>query len=617
MSENKINVTELDFDGIKNNLVNFLSSQTSLKDYNFEGSALSTLVNVLAYNTHYNAIIANMLGNEMFLDSAVSRASVVSKSKELNYTPRSRSSASAIVNIVVKNVVGNPSSITLPKNTKFSTTIDGKTYSFITNAQHTAPNISNVYTFSNIKIYEGTLNTATFEVGIDTKFYTIPSEKVDIDTISILVQNSASDLNVNSYIKCQDITSISNSDKVFFIQGHEESKYQIYFGDNIIGNSPVPGNIIIIKYIETNGAVANNAKVFNRFGATTIAGSSNITITTVSQSTGGKNQESIDDIKFNAPKAYTSQNRMVTVDDYKTLLISNLDTIKSVSVWGGEDNNPPDFGAVYICIVPTTGDVYSDAEKFNIINYIVNSKKMIGIRPKIVDPFYIYVKINSTVYYNINQTSSSPEELANTVYNSIVNYSTNNLEKFDGVFRYAALSKLIQESDPSIVSNITNITMHQYLVPTYGKPTSYIIDFYNPINQNDFKTPENSFRCSRGFKIIGDSKTYFFEDDGNQFIRLFYYDGENKVYAKSNIGTIDYNRGRISINTIAISSIDLVSSSDPGLEIVAVPRSNDIVPIMNMIVKVREGDIKTSCIVDPISSGGNASGTKYIFSESR
>jgi hypothetical protein len=617
MAENKINVTELDFDGIKNNLVNYLSTQSSLKDYNFEGSALSTLVNVLAYNTHYNAIIANMLGNEMFLDSAVSKSSVISKAKELNYTPRSKSSSVAIVNIVVKNVPGNPNSLTIPKNTKFTSTINGKSYSFITNSQYVAPNVSDVFTFSNVKLYEGILSTASFVVGFDTKFFTIPSNSVDIDTVKVLVQNSSSDLNVTPYTKCIDITGVNNTDTVFFIQGYKESEYQVYFGDGIIGKSPVQGNIVIIEYIATNGSMANNAKVFNRFGSTTIGGSSNITITTISQSSGGKDSENIEDIKFNAMKSFTAQNRMVTVDDYKTLLKQNISTIKSISVWGGEDNNPPDYGSVYICIEPVSGGVYSDAEKYNIINYIINSKKIIGIKPKIVDPVYIYLKINSVLYYNTNKTSLSGDELSTIAYNTIKQYNSTYLDKFDGSFRYAALSKFIQECDPSVVSNITNISMHQYLIPTYGKPTSYTLDFYNPIYQNDFKTPENSFRCSRGFRIVGDSKTYFFEDDGNKFIKLFYYDGLNKVYANSNIGTIDYEKGRVKINTISISSIDLVSSTDIGLEIVAIPKSNDVIPLLNMIVKIKDGDIKTSSIPDPLSSGGNSSGSNYIFSESR
>lgn len=615
--ENTKRVTELDFVDIKSNLVDYLSQQSTLKDFNYEGSALSTLVNVLAYNTHYNAIIANMMGNEMFLDSALSRASIISKAKELNYTPRSKTCPIATVNIEVRNVSGNPSTTTLPKNTKFTTSIDGISYSFITNASYIANNVSNVYTFSGIKLYEGILSTSSFIMSTTGQnLFTIPTENVDIDTIKVIVQNSQSDLRVEQYIKCTDITQISGTDAVFFIQAHENN-YQIYFGDNIIGKKPNSGAVIIVEYISTNGANANGAKVFSRFGSTTIGGSSNIVINTTIAAIGGKNAESTYDIKFNAPKAYTTQNRMVTSDDYKFLIQRNVSNVKSISVWGGEDNVPPDYGSVYICIEPETDDYLTDNAKQDIISYVINSKKMIGIRPKIVDPMYIYMKINSTVYYNSNLTSQSPIQLSNVVTNTIKAYNDNNLEKFDGVFRYSALSKNIDNTDPSIVSNITTISMHQYLVPVFGMEIGYTIKFNNPIYQNEFKTAENSFRSSRGFRITGDSKTYYFEDDGNQYIKLFYYDGSTKIHTKSNIGTIDYTNGIVNLNKISISSIDYVNSDDIGLEIVAVPMSNDIIPIMNSIIKIKDSDITVNALIDPISSGYNASGTKYIFTESR
>ncbi len=616
MANNKIRVTDLDFAEIKANLVSYLSGQDTLKDYNFEGSALSTLVNVLTYNTHYNAILANLVGNEMFLDSAVSRSSIVSKASELNYVPKSVTSSVATVNIVVRNVPGNPQSVTLPKNTKFVSTINGKSYSFITNSAYIAPNVSNVYTFTGVKLFEGVLSVATFAAN-SSGIYTLPTDNIDIGSLAVLVQDSSSTLNVTPFSRCLDITGVTAESEVFFVQGYKEYSYQIYFGDNIIGKRPSLGNIIIVEYIKTNGAVANNAKVFGRFGSTTIGGSSNITITTTTQSTGGQSVESNSDIKYNAVKSFTAQNRMVTPDDYKILLKQELDIIKSISVWGGEDNNPPDFGAVYICIEPNNSDYLSETDKHYIINYIINSKKIIGIRPKIVDAQYVYLKINSTVYYNYNKTNLTNTQLASNVLNTIKNYNATNLEKFDGVFRYSAMSAQIDATDPSIVSNITTISMHQYLIPNYNKPTSYTINFLNPIYQNEFRTAENSFRSSRGFRITGDSKTYYFEDDGDKFIRLFYYNGTEKIFVKNNIGLIDYVNGTVKLNTISISSIDLVDDSDVGLEIIAVPMSNDVIPIGNMIIKISDSDITTNAIVDTISSGFNVSGTKYTFSESR
>jgi hypothetical protein len=616
MANNKIRVTDLDFAEIKTNLVSYLSGQDTLKDYNFEGSALSTLVNILAYNTHYNAVLANLIGNEMFLDSAVTRSAIVSKATELNYVPKSVTSAMATVNITVRNVPGNPQSVTLPKNTKFTTSINGKSYSFITNSSYIAPNISNVYTFSNVQLFEGVLSVATFAAN-SSGIYTLPTDDIDVGSLSVLVQESSSNLNVEPYLRCMDITGVTASSQVFFVQGYKEYSYQIYFGDNVIGKRPSPGNIVIVEYIKSSGNAANNAKVFGRFGSTTIGGSSNITISTITQSTGGQSAESSENVKYNAVKSFTAQNRMVTPDDYKILLKQELDIIKSISVWGGEDNNPPDFGAVYICIEPTNSDYLSETDKQYIINYIIHSKKIIGIRPKIVDAQYIYLKINCSVYYNYNKTNLTDTQLASNVLTTIKNYNTNNLEKFDGVFRYSALSSLIDNTDPSIVSNITTMSMHQYLIPNYNKPTSYTINFLNPIYQNEFKTAENSFRSSRGFRISGDNKTYYFEDDGDKYIRLFYYNGTEKIFVKNNIGTIDYINGTVKLNTISISSIDLANDSDVGLEIIAVPMSNDVIPVGNMIIKINDSDIKTSAIVDTISSGYNVSGSKYIFTESR
>lgn len=614
--DNRIRITDLDFSDIKDNLLTYLGSQDVLKDYNYEGSALSTLANILAYNTHYNAIIANMLGNEMFMDSAVSRASIVSRAKEFNYTPKSKTASVAIVNIKVRNVSGNPSSITLPKNTVFGTTINGSSYSFLTNSTYTAQNVSNEYTFSNVKLYEGTLLTSSFVVNTTDNLYTLPNDSIDVSTLRIIVQESSSNLATTSYTRCTDITNITATDPVFFVQGYKDYSYQIYFGDNVLGKQLSNGNIIIAEYIVTNGSLGNNAVTFTR-GSSTIAGSSNITITTTQQSTGGTDAETNAQIKFNAPKAYTAQNRMVTPDDYKTLLRQLVNNIKSISVWGGEDNVPPDFGAVYVCIEPTTGSQLTVSEKNNIITTIINSRKMIGIRPVIVDPKYLYLRVESVIYYDSTKTSLTDVDIATNAATAISTYNTNNLEKFDGVFRYSKLGTEIDKSDPSIVSNITNISMHQYLEPIIGTPTSYEINFYNPIYKNEFGTAENSFRSSRGFRILGDTKTYYIEDDGNQYIKLFYLDNANKIYVSHNIGTIDYTHGKIVLNPLNITSIDYVDINDRGLELLAIPESNDIVPIMDMILKIKSSDIKTSAIVDTFTSGYNSAGTNYPFSSSR
>lgn len=614
-TNNKLRVSELDFDTIKANLTSYMSGQQVFSDYIFEGSALSTLIDLLAYNTHYNAIMANMLANEMFLDSAVARGSAVSIAKQLNYYPSSYSAPLAKVDITVNSPVGNPSSIILPKNSKFTSVVDGTSYNFITTDTYEISPVGGVYKFSNVSIYEGTLKTFSYVVDLASSQnkYTIPEENVDLSHLRVYIQNSVSDLTLTRYYPSTDITQVTGISEVYFIQAARSNLYEIYFGDGVLGKALANGNIVILEYLITAGVDANSAKTFRSAGP--IAGSSSIAVNTVNVAAGGRGVESIESIKRNAPKAYTAQNRMVTAGDIKTLLPQYYPDIKSVSVWGGEENIPPDYGNVYISIEPYNYGTLTTAQKNEIVTSIIGPKKMISVVHNIVDPQYIYMTVDSTAYYDPNKSVFDPNALKVIVKNAIATYGNNELAKFDGVFRYSKLSSVIDSSDPSITSNITKFTLHQYFVPVYGQSTQYIVDFYNPLYKNEFETPENSIYSS-GFKITNDSHIFYLEDDGKQYMRLYYLDNTTKIYIDNRAGTVDYITGRISVR-LNVSSIIPVNVGDTGIQLSVKTQSFDVIPVRNVILRLREEDIVTNCVIDNIASGASTAGNTHIFTSSR
>jgi len=613
-NDKTMRVSSLDFQEIKANLISFMQAQDTFADYSFAGSALNTLIDLLSYNTYYNSIIANQLANETFLDSAVSRGSVVSHAKELGYYPRSRSSAKALTTITVNNPTGTPSLITLPKNSQFNTTIDGESYKFVTLEEVTTSPIGGVYSFPNIYLYEGTLNSYSYvvDLGNSQQKFIIPSQNVDLSTLRVYVQNSISDLTIKNYNESTDITKVTGTSEVYFIQGTNTNKYEVYFGDGILGKSVANGNVVILEYVISSGVSANGAKVFR--AASAIAGSTSVAVTTIDISYGGSEFETIDSIKKNAPRAFSTQNRMVTVEDIRTLLPIAYPNIKSISVWGGEEELPPSFGSVFIAIEPLNYGALSASEKLDIINNIISERKMIGIQYNIIDPEYTYFDINVTTYYDKSISLISAEEIKTLTKNQIMIYNNTELSQFKGVFRYSKLSTLIDNVNPSIVSNIMTFRLKKYITPIYGFDTQYDIKFYNPIYTNPTRTPQGSVSSS-GFTIQGDSRILYMDDDGNKYIRLYYLDNTSKIYINNNIGTIDYVTGRILLN-LNISTFLPVNVNDTGISFTVNTQSNDIIPIRNMILRINEEDITTNAIVDALSDG-NQSGINYSFTTSR
>ena len=609
----KLEISELDFDGIKANLKNFLSQQDEFRDYDFEGSGMSVLIDMLAYNTHYLGFNANMLANEMFLDSADLRASVVSKAKQVGYTPISSTAAQAVIDITVNNAVG--STLTMERGTQFSTTVDGTSYNFVNNADLSITPIDGVYKFSNVDIFEGTYLNFKYTVNtsdIDQRFI-IPNDNVDTNTLTVKVQESSSDSTTNTYTLATGIIGLDSTSKVFFLQEVENGRYEVTFGDGVLGKAVADGNIIITDYINTNTTEANSATTFTLNGS--IGGFSNATVTTVSDAGGGSLPESITSIKYNAPRDYTAQDRAVTADDYKVLVKSLYANAQAVQVYGGEDAAIPDYGKVYISIKAKSGTSLTETTKATIINSL-KQYAVASIRPVIINPEITYITLDVNFKYDTGATTKDVSTLQTNVLTVISDYNEDALQDFTGVFRHSKLLENINNADSSILSNITTVKLYKFITPTLSESLKYTLSynnaFFNP--HSGHNSSGGGVVSSTGFKINNDDSTneHFLDDDGAGNIRVYYLSGTTRNYTSTSFGTVDYATGEIiltSANITSISNIDGAAST--RIRVFAIPNSNDVVPVRNQVLEI---DISNSTItgnVDTVESGSSQAGTSY------
>jgi len=613
----KLEISQLDFDGIKDNLKTFLSQQDEFTDYDFEGSGMNVLLDVLAYNTHYLGYNANMLANEMYLDSADQRSSVVSLAKQVGYTPKSAVSSTATIDVVVNN--GSGSSITMSRGTKFTTTVDGTNYSFVNNADVSIQPIDGVYKFSNLDIYEGTyLNYKYTANTSDTdQRFIIPNDFVDTTTLTVKVQESSSDSTTNTYTLAAGVTGIDSTSKVYFLQEVENGRYEVYFGDDVIGQSIKDGNIVILDYITCNLDEPNGASTFTLSG--TVGGFANVTITTLNNANNGSSPETIKSIKYNAPRDYSAQDRAVTAEDYKVLVKSLYANAQSVQVYGGEDAAIPDYGKVYISIKAKSGSNLTEATKVSLVKSL-KSYAVASITPVIIDPETTFITLTTTFKYDSNQTTKDVSTLTTNVVNAISSYNTDTLENFTGMFRYSALTKTIDDSDTSILSNITKVKMYKYITPTLNSGLKYTLSFnnafYNP--HSGHNTNAGGVVSSTGFKILGDdTNEHFLDDDGQGNVRVYYLSGTTRIYTSSTYGTIDYTTGEIiltSSNITSISNVDGAASTQ--IRVTVLPDSNDIVPVRNQVLSVDTANSTVSGSIDEIESGSSQAGTSYTTTSS-
>jgi hypothetical protein len=614
----KLEISQLDFDGIKDNLKTFLSQQDEFTDYDFEGSGMNVLLDVLAYNTHYLGYNANMLANEMYLDSADQRSSVVSLAKQVGYTPKSAVSSTATIDVLVNN--GSGASITMSRGTKFTTTVDGTNYSFVNNADVSISPVDGVYKFSNLDIYEGTyLNYKYTANTSDTdQRFIIPNDNVDTTTLTVKVQNSSSDSTTNTYRLASGITALDSTSTVYFLQEVENGRFEVYFGDGVLGKAIADGNIVILDYITCNLDEPNGATTFTLSG--TVGGFANVTITTIGNAANGSAAETIKSIKYNAPRDYTSQDRAVTAEDYKVLVKSLYANAQSVQVYGGEDAATPDYGKVYISIKAKSGSNLTEVTKTSLVQSL-KSFAVASVTPVIIDPETTFITLTTTFKYDSSLTTKDVSTLQTNVLNAITSYNTSTLEDFTGMFRYSAVGQTIDGADSSILSNITKVKMYKYITPTLSSGLKYTLSFnnafYNPHSEHNKSA--GGIVSSTGFKINDDSSTneHFLDDDGAGNIRVYYLSGTTRIYTSSTFGTVNYTSGEIiltSANITSISNVDGAASTQ--IRVTVQPDSNDIVPVRNQVLSIDTANSSFTGSVDEIESGSSQAGTGYTTTSS-
>lgn len=607
----KLQVTELDFDLIKDNLKTYMKNQTEFSDYNFEGSGMSQIIDLLAYNTHYLAMNANFAMNEAFLDSATLRSSVVSHAKGLGYTPRSARAPVAYVDVTLNS--STATSATLAKGTRFTTKVDGSTFGFVVNEDITTTPTNGVMRFINVPIYEGTLITSRYTVdlnNIEQKFL-ISDDRGDTTTLKVSVQTSGSDVSTTTYTLATDITQVTSGAKVYFLQESTDGKFEVYFGDGVVGSSISNGNIVQLQYVVTNKDRANGAKSFS---TTSVSGETDVTVALLVAALGGAEPESISSIKFNAPLDYSSQGRAVTTQDYKTILPTVYAGTQAVQVWGGEDNDPPIYGQVFLSVRTKSGTNLTQAQK-NSIAVDLKKYNIASIRPTFVNPLITKIKLKVDFKFDSKTTTKTVGDLETLIRSTLATYNAGDLLNFDVVFRHSKISGLIDATDTSILSNTTRLTLNQIITPTLNASTQYIIDFnnalYNP--HSGHNATLGGITSSTGFTIAGNTNTLYIDDDGNGIIRTYYLvGGQTRTYVDASAGTINYASGKIVLTDLNITS---ATNTDGTISVDILPASNDVVSVRNQLLEIDLTNTTVSGTVDTVAAGGSSAGTGYTTTQ--
>lgn len=599
MDNKRISTENLDFDGIKDELKSFLMGQDKFSDYNFEGSGLSVLLDVLSYNTHYNAIYTNLAVNEAFLDSASKRNSVVSKAKELGYVPTSYRAATTQLNVLFSFLSSfNDSYIELPKFTRFYSKGDNVVYNFYTTQSYIAYRNNKTYSFKNIEVKQGTPLQYRYVVANDT-LYTIPNKNVDITTLKVTVQDNLSSSTYEIFKSSNSILELDANHLVYFVKEIDNEYYQIEFGDGVVGKKLTVGNVVTLEYMTCDGESANELTSFS-YGGKTFSTAQSVIVNVNTPSFGGSGLESIESIKYNAPHYYTAQNRCVTAEDYKTLILSNFPETKSVIVWGGEENVPPVYGNIYISIIPKSGETLTTTEKNILINDILKPRQMIATHNVFVNPFYIKLLLNITYYYNPNKTNLYSNDISQMILNKILDYNQENLINYGGVFRQSNVTSIIDNCDASIQNSNINAKMLISFDIYYNKPSTYKIILYNPIFNY---TSGNEAILSNGLVTSDNPNVTSYIDDvpitgtdqGN--LRLFYYVGSEKKLLRY-VGTVNYLTGEILIENIVI-----LNTTSFSLDLMITPNSVDIISKLNQVVMLQNGLINITAV--NLTSGEN------------
>lgn len=579
----QLRVTELDFDLIKENLKDFLRTKSEFTDYDFEGSALSVLIDLLAYNTHYNAVIGNMLIQEMFLDTAVKRQSISLIAKRLGYTPRSYKAPKAIVDVEVFPV-GTPDTLTLGKNAKFTAQLESfETATFVSrDARTISADIDGRYIFRDLELWEG--DNATFRYVVTnpvTQQFEIPSQFVDTSLVRVYVQESLESTNIVEWTWFNSIVNLDKDSQVYFIKLNENLRYEVYFGDDAFGKSVVPGNVVVIDYVATNGPVANNVKNITFSGS--INGYSNIVTTVKTPAFGGAFPETNDQIRVNAQKNVLLQNRAVTEEDY-IAIIEQMLPVDTVAVYGGETVTPPQYGKVFISVkqAGTTARL-TQSQKETVISEL-KRRAVLALVHEFVDPAYIFITISADVKINPTKTSLTPSTFNTVITNKIKEFTSANLNKFNSNFEYSKLVTAIDQANAAVVSNDTSITLRKEIDIFHGINEKYIFDFNTEIKPSNSK--EDNI-ISNPFVLTAYPGAVAYLSDVDGVMRVFYKLNNQKVTLIENAGYVDYDKGLVDVN------LNIVSNGTNVIKLTVVPLNKNFIPGRNNILTVLDSDIKT------------------------
>ena len=607
-----LKVTELDFDDIKNNLKNFLKRQNEFSSYDFEGSGLNILLDVLAYNTHYNALNAHYSLNESFLDSAQIRGNVVTRAKLLGYIPRSDLSPRATVDITVDltdsayDNVNFLNPLSLTRGTKLRTVLpDGEEYKYLVLNNSTVNSIGRKYIFNSVTLVEGELRELKYRVDndIENQKFQLSDVNADTSTLRVRVQSNENSNSFDIYTQFESLDNVDSNSKVYYLQENPSGFYEIYFGDGVTGRKPTNNEIVTIDYIITSAEESNGASTFSMVDS--VAGYTADTPVTVSASSGGVEKETTESIRFNAPLTFITQNRAVTAEDYASIIKKNFSNVDSISTWGGEDNDPPDYGKVYISVKPLLATNLTEAEKTTIKQSILKGKNIVSITPEIVDPEFTNLELDVFFKYNPNLTDRTAVDLQSVVRDTITDYNFDNLNKFDGVFRYSQLTKAIDNADPSIINSTLRPRMFQSFTPTANTNNSKTLSFAAPF----YLSGESTKMILTTSAVLVGGVNHFFGDkpiSGQTKRQVFLYkivDGEN-ITVVSNAGEIDTEKGTVTLN-------NFTPDDNTAITVTLVPNSLDIAPKRNQLLSIVNNKVVITPQVDTIAVGGSSGSIDY------
>jgi len=614
--ERRINASELDFPQIKANLIAYMKeTDTVFNDYNYDGSAMNTIIDVLSYITHINSINANFALNETFLDTAQLRSSIVSHAKLLGYTPRSVNPSVAYVNLKMNydttatplwnyDDLGGSLPLVIPRGSTFSTTIDGVPYNmFVTETTSIEFDSVNGWLFSNIKIEQGSLKTRSFTFQDNTfEQYILSDKNVNTNSIKVEVSASSTSSETDTYSLYTNIVNIDEKSKIYFLEETREGFYEIKFGDGIIGKKPDNGNRISIEYSVLDNRDINGTSLFSFTDS--LEGNSDGTVTVVTKATGGSPAETNSSIKFNAPLGFVSQNRAVTPDDYKSIIQNTYGNIDTLTVWGGEDNVPPDYGKVYISIKPLDGETLSENDKAKIIGNYLKPKNIVSITPILVDPDYTYIDLEVFFKFNPNVANIRVNALAENIRTTITNYNNNILKSFGGVYRSSNLLRDIDATSVAILSNITRVSFHKKFVPTIGEEKRYQFDFNQALAKKGTSYITSTEFMYNGYLCI--LKDYYNSETLKNVIQIV---DLAAIVRNANIGYVDEVSGTVVLEGFNLTSI--IDTTTTKLRIKTKPASSDVKPMRNELLTINVNEVKIIGEVDTMAIGGTTAGIDY------